>query len=583
MRSTITAAEHYVEQGTLLVNSPGVITNGAATVNSGATFGGSGTAASATLANGATLAPGNSGVGALTVNGPLTLNAGTVSLNFYAPAVPTTNLNALLVVSNTFTVSGTVNVSILSGNVSVGQYPLLRWTNSIPGATFSSFNLVSIAPHVTAFLSNNVANSTIDLVVTSVNQPLRWAAGNGTWDIATSSNWKDVLGATTTYQELVGVGDRVIFEDTQSGASPITVTLNTSVSPGSAGVSNLTKSFTISGSGSIGGAGALTKQGSATLTLATANSFSGGLNLNGGIVNFSSLTNLGGSAINFGGGTLQFASGNFDDISVRTVTFGSGGATIDDGGNFLNFVNPVGNNGAGGLTKIGAGTLMLNGTNRYTGNTLISQGTLALGANSYISNSAAIIVNSLLDVFSSGGQLTLRGGNNQILAGTGTVSGNVTIPAGTTLSPATNGVVGTLNINNGDLTVSGGTLAFDVSNASRDLLTISNAGNLTITSGTLQLNVSGLLNNGTYRLIAYGGVLISGAGSSGNLTVTGFSQTGKAAILSDATPGEIDLVIADTASDHIIWSGFTSSDWDLVGTLNWSNGPALGLTPTATS
>jgi autotransporter-associated beta strand protein len=565
----------FVEQGTLLVNSPGVITNGAATVNSGATFGGSGAAASVTIANGATLAPGNSGVGALTVNGPLTLNAGTVSLNFYGPNVPTTNLNALLVVSNTFTVSATVNVSILSGNVAVGQYPLLRWTNSIPGATFSAFNLVSIAPHVTAFLSNNVANSTIDLVVTSVNQPLRWAAGNGTWDIGTSSNWKDALGAATTYQELVGVGDRVIFEDTQSGASPITVTLNTSVSPGSVTVSNLTKNFTISGSGGVGGSGALTKQGSATLTLATVNSFSGGLNLNGGILNFSSLANLGGSAINFGGGTLQFAFGNVDDISVHTVTFTSGGATIDDGGNFLNFINPVGNNGAGGLTKIGAGTLVLNGTNRYTGNTLISQGTLALGANSYISNSAAIIVNSLLDVTSSGLPLTLRGANNQILAGTGTVNGGVTLPTGAVLSPATNGVVGTLNINNGDLILSGGTLAFDVSNASHDLLTISNAGNLTITSGTLQLNVSGLLNNGTYRLIAYGGVLISGAGSSGNLTVTGFSQTGKAAILSDATPGEIDLVIADTASDHIIWSGFTSSDWDLVGTLNWSNGPAL--------
>ena len=48
-------------------------------------------------------------------------------------------------------------------------------------------------------------------------------------------------------------GDAVVFEDTKSGVSPITVTLNIAVNPLSVTVSNSTKDYTISGSGGIGG------------------------------------------------------------------------------------------------------------------------------------------------------------------------------------------------------------------------------------------------------------------------------------------------------------------------------------------
>ena len=103
------------------------------------------------------------------------------------------------------------------------------------------------------------------------------------------------------------------------------------------------------------GSGALTVVDSgssaATLTLAGANTFSGPINLNGGIVNFSTLANLGtGSAINFGGGTLRWDSST--DISARTVTIGAGGATFDINGNNVFLTNPIGNGGSGGLTLV---------------------------------------------------------------------------------------------------------------------------------------------------------------------------------------------------------------------------------------
>src|SRR6185437_13205893 len=76
-----------------------------------------------------------------------------------------------------------------------------------------------------------------------------------------------------------------------------------------------------------------------------------------------------------------------------------------------------------------------------------------------------------------------------------------------------------------------------------------------------------------YKLIQYGS-LASGPGSSATLAVAGFSQLNQGATLSDSVAGEIDLVVATTASDNLTWSG-TGSTWDTAGTLDW----LLGASP----
>lgn len=485
--------------------------------------------------------------------------------------VPSATVPALLVtnLSNALVASNAVVVDVVCGQLSVGQFPLISYAGAIGGDGGGAFTLGTLEPHASGYISNNVTDQTIDLVVTNITQPLTWAVGDGVWDTSTS-NWKNTLGATTTYQEIGLLGDNVIFDDSSPGTSPITVTVSSTVIPGSVTVNDPTKNYVISGGGSINGLGSFTKTGAGSLTLSTTNGFTGGLNLNGGVLVFNSLTNLGLAGINFGGGTLKYSPGTVDDISVRAVTFKSGGGTIDDGGNTLSFAKPIGNNGAGGLTKAGAGTLTLNGTNHYSGDTVVAQGTLEFGASTFIPDSSVIMVNSgaMLDAATSGVGLALNGSVQQKLAGSGTVNGEITSAASTSISPGTNGVVGTLALA-GDLTMNGGTLAMDVSSGSRDLVTVS--GNLTLTSGTLQLNVTGTLPNGTYKLIQYGGTLVSGSGSSGNLTLTGFSQPGQTAFLIDSTPGEIDLSVSTAASDNLTWSSGGSS-WDLSGTKDWLNG-----------
>lgn len=489
-------------------------------------------------------------------------NAGSTHLEFnYANGVAPSTTTAPLLATN-LTVNATITIDLYNGSMTTGIFPLVKTVAPFSSGSFAAFTLGFLPPRVTAVLSNDIANSSIDLIVTSVNQPIKWATGNGTWN-TTLPNWQDSLGASTTYIQSA-VGDSVLFEDTVSGSSPITVTLNDNLAPASTTV-NASKNYTLSGTGAITGLGGITKAGSGTLTLSTINTFSGGINLNGGMVSFTTISNLGAAAINFSGGGLQY-NGNTDDISVRTVTFNSGGATIDTGADTISFANPVGNNGTGGLTKAGSGALVLSGTNTYSGPTVVANGILALSnTNVWITNSSSIIISNaaVLDAVPANG-LILGGAAHQQLRGFGTVNGGVIAGDGTSISPGI--AAGTLTIANG-LTVSGATLLMDISTnaADRDLLMVNGA--LTLNNGTLQLVPSTPLTNGTYTLVKY----FSINGAAANFTLVGFAQGGKSASLSSVS-GEIRLTVADSASDNLVWSGSASANWNLSGVQNWLNG-----------
>jgi autotransporter-associated beta strand protein len=104
-------------------------------------------------------------------------------------------------------------------------------------------------------------------------------------------------------------------------------------------------------------------------------------NLNGGtftVPGILSANTAGTSTFNFNGGTLKPTATSttfLEGLSAANVK--PGGAIIDTAGSDITIAQPLLDAG-GGLTKLGAGTLTLSGSNTYTNTTAVNAGTLAL-------------------------------------------------------------------------------------------------------------------------------------------------------------------------------------------------------------
>ena len=169
----------------------------------------------------------------------------------------------------------------------------------------------------------------------------KWVAGNANWDFSTPGVWQDGTGSNVPYSD----GVVAVFDDTAGGVTPIVVTLNQSVSPAAVTVSNVAKNFTIQGGGGItGNATSLVKNGAGTLTLATANSYSGATTINAGMLQIGNGGTSGalGSGFLTNNGTLAF------DLAAPSVFPALAG----------NYPALLG--GPGTLRQIGPGKLLFN-------------------------------------------------------------------------------------------------------------------------------------------------------------------------------------------------------------------------------
>ncbi|MBV8588388.1 MAG: autotransporter-associated beta strand repeat-containing protein, partial [Verrucomicrobia bacterium] len=245
------------------------------------------------------------------------------------------------------------------------------------------------------------------------------------------------------------------------------------------------------------------------------NTYTGGTNINGGVLAVASDQSLGSGPLTFNGGTLEALNSL---VSTKPITLNTGGGTfLADANTMSTLTGSI--TGPGGWTTAGTGTLQLSGTNTYTGNTTVNAGTLQAGSLNAFSPSSAFFVNT-------GSVLDLNGFNNTVasLSGSGLVSNN---------AASTNAVltVGTLNPST---TFSGilqdgpvRTLGLTITGSGTLILTGNNTytGNTTISVGTLQLGNGGtsggilgnVSNNGILSFdrsdtITFNGV-ISGTGS----------------------------------------------------------------------
>lgn len=408
---------------------------------------------------------------------------------------------------------------------------------------------------------------------------------------------------------------------------------------------NATDSITMSGN--LVHVGGVSKTNSGILILSgSASTFSGGVTLGQGTLRVGANGALGSGGFSINGGT--FAS---DGSAARTITNNitmGGNATLGDatgtGALTLSNINLNGttrtltvannstvvgviSNGSAtpGLTKDGAGTLTLAGTNTYTGITTINAGVLAVTNGSAIDNAGAVsLADAANAIFAVNGSETigsLRGGGstggnvsiatNQILTvaetGAQTFAGRITNAGTLVKSGAGTTTLTGANSYSGGTVVSGGRLVGDTRSLQGPITNTaavtfdqttngSYTGLISGAAGTLTKSGSGTVTftaNNTYtgattvsggRLIVNGsqtnsavtvnsGASLGGSGAVGALTVSGLVAPGNSiGTLSAGNTvfnggGSLELEIFD-------WVNSAGTGWDLLaitGNLTLSN------------
>jgi fibronectin-binding autotransporter adhesin len=335
--------------------------------------------------------------------------------------------------------------------------------------------------------------------------------------------------------------------------------------------------LTIAGTGNttingvLGGTGGLTKIDSGTLTFGGVNTFTGPLIVAAGTLSVDSITNaiLSASTVTLGStgatGTLHYkGTGSTTNPATRTFILATGGIGefIVDSGNLLPTSGVI--SGGGSLTKSGSGTLNLSGANTYTGNTLISAGTLTLANN-------AALQNSVLDP-SGAGTLAFSSGINTPTLGGLTSASNLTLASnvtGLTLNPGT----GTTNTYSGNLGSATAGMTLTMSGSGTQILSGTNTftGATTLTSGTLSVGASANLGNA--NLLVFNGGTLQITGTTLNSYAAG--MIGTHAVTQTAAKA-IKFDIADAANNFTISQNLTQS----TGGLTKSGAGTLTLTGT---
>jgi outer membrane autotransporter protein len=115
-----------------------------------------------------------------------------------------------------------------------------------------------------------------------------------------------------------------------------------------------------------------------TIVLNAANTYSGGTTINPGILEIGADVNLGAASggLIFNGGTLQTLA-SFS--TLRATTLNAAGGTFDPGAG-TTFTEDGTITGVGGLTKTGAGIVILGANNTYSGGTVLNSGTLVVNS-----------------------------------------------------------------------------------------------------------------------------------------------------------------------------------------------------------
>ncbi|QDT71698.1 beta strand repeat-containing protein [Lacipirellula limnantheis] len=369
----------------------------------------------------------------------------------------------LTAIAAAYTGATTVNAGMLK----LGSFSSAAQVTVASGATMdvSGSNLVLGAVANSGDIAFSGNAGTITLSALSGPGVTTFSAGanlptfsNGTINVAGSATITSATGGTANL----------------NGATATIGTLsNTSVNLASG--TALSVSAGTQTSGSINGAGVLTKTGTGTLILGSLNTYTGGTAISAGTLQIGN------------GGTTGSIVGNV--LNSGTLVFNRSDSIVY-GGQI---------SGTGAVRKSGAGALTLTGSNNYTGGTTISTGTLQLGDGTEVGTVAGGVINNgtlafntpadgqtFSGVITGTGSVAKLGPGTQVLTSSNSYSGGTTVSAGR-LQVGNGGTVGSIT---GNVT-NNATLVFNRSDSVGLPGTISGTGRVEQTgAGTLTLSAN---------------------------------------------------------------------------------------------
>ena len=320
-----------------------------------------------------------------------------------------------------------------------------------------------------------------------------------------------------------------------------------------------TVSSTISG-------GELVKTGDGVLTLTDTNTYGGGTTLVGGTLAIASSANIGGtgSQIDFAGGTLRVMGTGMANLNSHSVNWSSfdGGIDVDSAGYTFTVSQTL--DGAGTLTKYGAGTLVLSASNNH-GGTVAADGVLsvlddtALGAaaaplglaggtlrftttgSSTVARATTLTDASTIDVAQASGVITM----SQSIGGSGSLtkagSGTLTLGAANTYTGTTSVAAGTLRITDplalqySTVNLAGGTL--DLNGLAASVGGLAGSGSLDLQGTVLTLGGSNEDSTFAGNIVSTSGVASVEKIGTGTINLTGTNAYTGGTVLRDGALG----------------------------------------------
>ena len=523
--------------------------------------------------------------------------------------------NAALDVSGSLTTSGvgTITLNITDTNIVPGTVPLINYVpgNRIGAATF----VLGTVPLGLTVTLNDVAG----LVSLTVENPFLWTgtadAGNatGAWAVGGPVNWKDL--STNLNSAYVDGAPAYFNDDPVLESAPTAITLDVTVRPAAVFFDNATAPYSISGSGKISNVAAgvtkLTKTKAGTLSLLTANDYTGATILAGGVTSVNLLANAGVAssigAASVAPGNLVLSSTTLNTSATLNYTggtatssrgFTAGGAdaaiAVGSGVNLTLGGQVVGNTGSS-FNKQGPGTLTLSNAsvtlgaagqvNEVLAGTLAFTGTASVPGELWVGSvpgaSANLIVNS--GSLNVGSWLALgRGNGNSGLLSTITAT-NSTIVCSNFSTGFDNGLPNdsdqTVTVTNTTWTNNGATLLAESANSTTNMTiggtSVFNAnGRMQMAFGTDSVANVTIQDSGS--LVQNGGWLSIGNSNNGVGTMT-VKDSGNLSTNVDINVSDVDtsngtLNIQNNATVSATALVFVGKNGGTTGTVNMSGG-----------